>query len=240
MHDIEIWMCDHPIAPRLPLLLSELASFDLPRLQRTPLVDELYELVGRELELATTRWTPHYDRVLRTLADATATELLEPSWSYGPGEPTPYPSFSCAGLVTHAHLCQRFEEATARGAQTLAGAFTALTIDTSDLQHWFALCPDLPALDRRLRDAALALLRTTRCESLVPDLELELIEAARDRRDPSALHRLRMEWYLQEPSADRQFAIAVVLCEGSVIDLDFTDVPLAVMELLGNPFDPRG
>jgi hypothetical protein len=236
---VELLLCTHPVAPEVVPLLDQVENWDQPRETRAPLVLELRRIVTAELEGAAARWTPHYDRGLHAIALATDDDLLEPQWEDALA-PMPYTRMAHARtpLATHAHLCARLSGAEAVGARTLAGAFAQLTIGNGELPMWFALCPDRDALDRRLRAAALAYLRATREHSPSLELEDELLASVEARAPRTEIHLLRMRWFIAQPSSQRQCALGLAITEESAPLYDFTNVPAALIELLGNPFDP--
>lgn len=246
MHDRELFLCIHPVDPRLAPLLAKLGKLDLERERRAACADELRSIATAELVDAANRWTPHYDRGLRAIVESSADLLLEPQWDYDPSaeyDPSRYDecftryaptSHIEKPLDVHTRLLAQLEAAERAGARTLAAAFDLLTIDTRELPIWFELCPAPDALDRRLRAAAFAYLRATR----VHDLDDELL-AAIERGAPAAeIHRLRMSWFATEPSPDRNTAVAIASTVQPATNNGFGNVPLAVLQLLGNPFDP--
>jgi hypothetical protein len=237
MHDVELWLCTHPIAQRLVPLLDALAAWHVPQADRAPLVDELGALVAAELAGARLRWTPHYDRALRWLERASARDLLEPAWDYGP-DPSPCERFGDVrvDLRHHRHLCEQLALAETRGARTLGDAFDLLTIGSDQLGMWFALCPDLEALDRRLRAAAARYLHATRADRV---LEQQLIDAVHQRKSAPEIHLLRLSCHHHDPSRERTCALSILATQLLATELDFANVPLALMAELGNPFDPR-
>lgn len=238
MHDIELLLCTHPVHAELASLIGRITDWLKP--SRELLLPELRALVAAELADAAIRWTPYYDLGLRRYANASDYELLEPDYDYA-DEVTPLDRMGSARrcLSDHAHLVAQFEEARQRGAWTLADAFDTLTLDPTELSLWFGLCPDKDALDGRLRAAASSYLRETAHES--PDLALEqaMFAAVRDGVERYKLHDLRMQWFLAQPSEERNCALGVMITAGTATDYDFTHVPRALLDRLGNPFDPQ-
>ncbi|MBA2545106.1 MAG: hypothetical protein H0V17_36015 [Deltaproteobacteria bacterium] len=105
------------------------------------------------------------------------------------------------------------------------------------LATWFALCPDPAALDRRLRAAARAYLATT--PDAATDEEVALIAAVDRDEPPLAAHLLRMRWFASCTSPERRCAVGILIAETTTADLDFGNVPMALLAELGNPFVPR-
>jgi hypothetical protein len=239
VHDVELLLCTHPVHANLTPLLDQLTNWNRPLVDRSPLVPALRALATAELAGAAARWTPYYDRGLRAIAAATDDELREPGWGYEPN-PRPYDRIAHGRrpLEVHARLCEQLEDALHRGAWTLAAAFERLTIGTDELMIWFGLCPDQPTLDARLRRTALAYLRATRDES--PDAELEeaLLAAVEANATADEIHERRMRWFGSQPAQPRQCAVGLAITDGLATTYDFTKVPVALIERLGNPFDP--
>lgn len=240
MHDLELLLCTRPVHANLTPLLDQLADWERPRELREPLVVELRAIVTAELAGAAERWTPYYDRGLRAIAAASDDVLLEPGWGFEP-DPKPYEQISLGrtSLEVHARLWIQLDDAQRRGAWTLAGAFDLLAIPDDELMIWLGLCPDQPALDCRLRAAALAYLHATRDESPSPKLEDELLAAVHTSAPRAEIHELRMRWFVSQPSQQRQCALGIAITEEQATAYDLTNVPPALLELLGNPFDPK-
>lgn len=238
VHDIELLLCTHPVHANLTSLLDRIADWE--KLSRELLVPELRALVATELADTAARWTPYYDLGLRRYAKARDDELLHPAYGYEPdAAPRDRMAHARRCLDDHARMVERFQEALQRGGYTLAAAYSMLAIRTSELSLWFGLCPDRDALDQRLRAAASGYLRDTMHDSPDRELEQAMFAAVTDKIARDKLHDLRMQWFLKQPSKERQCALGVMITAGTATDYDFTNVPLELLDRLGNPFDPR-
>lgn len=243
--DVELLFCMVPAAHDVLPLLDLVSDWETPVEQRSPEVPVLVELVARERAMTSTRWTPHYDGALAKLAVASDRELLEPCWTYPPCESgafyasEPYDRWTGVRrqLATHSRLCDQFAVAESRGARTLADAFDRVVIGSDQLADWFALHPDPEALDRRLRRAAHAYLAATPPGGSLAEIDADLIAAVVGGRSPTEVHYRRMVWHGVDPTVERRCAMSIFTAD-LPSQLDFTHVPLQVLEWLGNPFAP--
>jgi len=233
LNDVELLFCTHPIPDELLAQFERVADFRVDN--RAPQLRELQAIARPELATAKARWTPHYDAALRDIVERGDKLIAEAAWDYATEEPYEHHEATKVRekLRVHARLVEQFVDAQARGARMLSDAYELCTIGTNELADWLALAPDQDALLARARDACIAYLRA----GPLSDVERWLIEASEERSPELAY--FKDLWSNDSLTRDRRMAMWVVVAGSPERAwLDMCDVPLDVIERLGNPFLP--